>query len=126
MISAGFSRRRVGARRCVYGEYPLSFCASMGRADLCGLLFDEMRRRLAARGGDAVASGVRSFLGAADGLGNTALHMAALNGRTEVVDWLMERGGGALLEAASRDGLTPLTLAVRHGKAEVYHHLLER
>jgi ankyrin repeat protein len=65
------------------------------------------------------------FLNACDTFGNTAMHMAVLYRRTEVVDWLMTvKEGRDNLNILNFDGFTPLTLAARHGFVEIFHHIL--
>lgn len=61
--------------------------------------------------------------------GNTALHMAALHGRTEILDWLVEEGkksGKNSLSIMNKDGHTALTLAARMGNVELFKHILEQ
>mmetsp|Transcript_56295 Transcript_56295/g.117646 ORF Transcript_56295/g.117646 Transcript_56295/m.117646 type:complete len:399 (-) Transcript_56295:1456-2652(-) len=73
-------------------------------------------------GGGGVLGG---FLNATDALGNTALHMAAMHGRTAVVDWIMSKPDNLCgLETLNHEGLTPFTLAARHGNAAMYNHIL--
>ncbi len=58
------------------------------------------------------------------GTGRTALHMAAANGRTEVVALLLARGGH--IDAEDHDEYTPLHCALFNGQVEVATFLLER
>lgn len=65
------------------------------------------------------------FLNACDTFGNTAMHMAVLHRRKEVVDWLMTtKEGRDNLNILNFDGFTPLTLAARHGFVDIFHHIL--
>ena len=138
---------------CYYGEYPLSFCASVGNCELMEAVCNEMQRRLGAKmaAGSHHAPGLakmgskklsnrsldfqihreedvtslQDLLRATDSLGNTALHMAAFHERTEAIDWLMSKDeDGMLLDMLNLDGLTPFTLAVRYGKVNIYRHIL--
>jgi ankyrin repeat protein len=100
--------------QCPYGEYPLSFAASIGKVDICKLIYHH-----------AQLNKCTSIVRAEDSFGNTAMHMAVLHKRQHVVDWLMtiEEGKGCL-EHPNKDGLTPLTLAARNGHVDMYNHLL--
>ena len=64
------------------------------------------------------------FLNACDTFGNTAMHMAVIHSRKEVVDWLMSTQGRDSVNTLNFDGFTPLTLAARHGYVEMFHHIL--
>jgi hypothetical protein len=65
------------------------------------------------------------FLNADDMFGNTALHMAVMYRRKEVVDWIMStKEGKDSLNALNLDGFTPLTLSARHGFTDMFQHLL--
>ncbi len=115
---------------CYYGEFPLSFAASVGNTDICNMIFQHSTNRKAA-------------LYRADTSGNTALHMAVIHRQTNTVDWLLDREDEIieqneqpsaqqnekaipLVEAMNGDGLTPLTLAARLGFVDVFHHVLRR
>jgi hypothetical protein len=65
------------------------------------------------------------FVNASDTFGNTAMHMAVIHCRKEVVDWLMTiKEGRDSLNVLNFDGFTPLTLAARHGYVDMFHHIL--
>jgi ankyrin repeat protein len=55
--------------------------------------------------------------------GDTALHNAALRGRTEIVELLLARGGN--IEAKDNAGNTPLAEAARQGHADIVALLRE-
>jgi hypothetical protein len=100
--------------QCAYGEFPLSFAASIGKVDICKLLYAH-----------AVRTKCMSIVCAEDSFGNTAMHMAVLHKQPRVVDWLMTtKEGKACLDTANKEGLTPLNLAVRHGDVEMYNYVL--
>jgi ankyrin repeat protein len=102
--------------QCPYGEFPLSFAASIGKVDVCKLIYEHAQRK-----------SCTSIICAEDSFGNTALHMAVLHQHQNVVDWLMTiQEGKSCLEKPNQDGLTPLTLAARNGYVEMYHHLLDK
>ena len=136
---------------CYYGEFPLSFGASVGSCEICEALYQAMRRRLDAHRAEEGAAGarpvgpeaaarpggvgpgadvacfgdMRGFLNAADSLGNTAMHLAAMHDRRGVIDWFSSKEGGReALEALNWEGLTPLTLAARYGHVATYQHIL--
>ena len=184
---------------CYYGEYPLSFAASIGNVDICDQLYccwlarikavsdgsfkmtererNEIRNSLnmqskgqsqeqtpqrsifksrssaslnshklfedsavwhsssglSPEAKELVRSGlspeakelVWRFVNAADSFGNTAMHMAVINNRPAVIDWLMTLDEGRpSLEMLNHEGFTPLTLAARHGHVEVFDHIL--
>ena len=142
---------------CYYGEYPLSFAASVGNTIIADLLYTYQQTRCEAHGARAAAAeraesarqklrragssvslasdggaaagpelrGMPLFIGAMDAFGNTALHMAVLHRRRDMVDWLLGKPEGrACLELLNGDGLTPLTMAARHGDARLFHHML--
>lgn len=56
--------------------------------------------------------------------GNTALHIASLAGRLEVVKLLVEKG--AEINVQSQNGFTPLYMASQEGHSEVVKYLLAR
>lgn len=58
-----------------------------------------------------------------DGLGNTALHLAALNGHTETLAWLLDHG--ASLKETNNEKDTALHLAALNGHIETISRLLE-
>ena len=54
-----------------------------------------------------------------DSYGNTALHMAVLYKKLEIIDWMLSKvGSKMLLSILNDDGFTPLTLAARSGKPQ--------
>ena len=55
--------------------------------------------------------------------GNTPLHYAATNGRTEIVDELTLRD--ACINAQDKNGETPLHLASRHARTETARMLIQ-
>jgi ankyrin repeat protein len=150
--------------RCYYGEYPLSFAASVGNVKICKILYQSKLSRIKSpdefekegsinleRKGDETDTkmpraldthstflefnkhhSVKTktdpmwrFLNACDTFGNTAMHMAVIHRRKEVVDWLMTtKEGRDNLNTLNFDGFTPLTLAARHGFVEMFHHIL--
>jgi hypothetical protein len=66
-----------------------------------------------------------SFVNAFDSLGNTALHMAVIHGRRDVVDWILTlKEGRDGLHLLNYHGLTPLTLAAYEGNVEMFEHIL--
>jgi hypothetical protein len=179
---------QVQKNRCYYGEFPLSFAASVGSVEMCKMLCEtkahrienpdefekEGERRFEQRFGKPstpptvsgpspttphtsfrllhlIAKGKKAgharrrtnsmwnnhhsietqrdpmwrFLNACDTFGNTAMHMAVLHRRKDVVDWIMttEQGRDSL-DILNFDGFTPLTLAARHGSVEMFRHIL--
>jgi hypothetical protein len=52
------------------------------------------------------------------------LHLAAMNGQTEMLDRLMTLGANPQLH--NRDGLTPFTLSARYGVWNAFNHLFEQ
>jgi ankyrin repeat protein len=77
----------LGARfneysRCYFGEFPLSFAASVGCVEICeALLYHQA----------SVSDGVLGFLRRRDRFGNTGLHMAVIHNQKAVIDWLLEK-----------------------------------
>ncbi|XP_071154328.1 transient receptor potential cation channel subfamily V member 5-like isoform X5 [Mytilus edulis] len=103
-----------------YGEYPLSFAASLGQEECVRLL---------------LAKGANPNL--QDTNGNTVMHMlvihdkknSQLNGqehaqKKEMFDLLLNMGGK--LDIKNRQGLTPLTLSAKLPRKEMYEHILEK
>ena len=143
---------------CYYGEYPLSFAASVGSVRVCEQLYNCAMRRSEARDGalgdagedvrereargrvlsprlglagavgaeeDLACGAEGRFLNAADSFGNTAMHLAVMYGRREVVDWLLTKEAAReSLESLNHEGLTPLTLAARLGRVDIFDHIL--
>jgi ankyrin repeat protein/serine/threonine protein kinase len=76
---------------------------------------------------DASRSEIDELLMCTNAQGNTALHVAAQNGSTEVVLSLTAQRSCSLQEAMklrNADGLTPLLLAAKEGHVQVAHELL--
>jgi ankyrin repeat protein len=137
---------------CYYGEYPLSFAASVGSVGICKLLlschkdrqndphmqavnqlsrigrsqtFVQHNEHWRAKADGTGRSPLWEFLNAIDFFGNTALHMAVFHRRKEVIDWLMtNEDATASLEILNFDGFTPLTYAVRLGYVDIFNHIL--
>jgi uncharacterized protein len=57
-----------------------------------------------------------------DTLRNTPLHYAAIQGKEEVVDWLLDEGADP--NAVGEHEFTPLHEAVQHGHAQIVTRLL--
>ncbi|XP_074641501.1 transient receptor potential cation channel subfamily V member 5-like isoform X2 [Tubulanus polymorphus] len=89
-----------------FGEYPLSFAASLG--------LQECVRLLVAHGAE---------LDRQDMNGNTALHMSVIYNRKDMFDLLHDLGGS--LTIRNRLGMTPLSLAAHMGKLEIYRHIID-
>jgi ankyrin repeat protein len=64
-------------------------------------------------------------LDATNGLGRTALHLAARNGHTAVAGQLFDKGG-AIIDAKDRAGSSPLHLAARYGHSGVAERLITK
>jgi ankyrin repeat protein len=62
------------------------------------------------------------LLDAKDGLGRTALHLAARNGHTAVAGQLLDKGGA--IDAKDRAGSSPLHLAASYGHPAVAERLI--
>ncbi|XP_076091212.1 transient receptor potential cation channel subfamily V member 5-like isoform X3 [Mytilus galloprovincialis] len=112
-----------------YGEYPLSFAASLGQEECVRLL---------------LAKGANPNL--QDTNGNTVMHMLVIHDKkqlqtesrnnglisskssgaplTEMFDLLLNMGGK--LDIKNRQGLTPLTLSAKLPRKEMYEHILEK
>lgn len=60
-----------------------------------------------------------------DNQGRTALHLAALSGMADVVEWLIAQGG-AELEARDRDKYQPLHWAAQNGHEEIVDMLISK
>ena len=63
----------------------------------------------------------KALLSKKDRYGNTALHLAAWNGKTAMLDRLVELG--ANMHAMNKDGLTAFTLATRYGVWTSFNHI---
>ncbi|XP_076091214.1 transient receptor potential cation channel subfamily V member 5-like isoform X5 [Mytilus galloprovincialis] len=105
-----------------YGEYPLSFAASLGQEECVRLL---------------LAKGANPNL--QDTNGNTVMHMLVIHDKKqlqtesrnnglisskEMFDLLLNMGGK--LDIKNRQGLTPLTLSAKLPRKEMYEHILEK
>ena len=65
-----------------------------------------------------------SYINVKDDIGFTPLHWASINGRTEVVNLLIEKG--ADIHVKDNGGFTPLHDASRHGNTEAVNLLIEK
>eukprot|EP01063_Lacrimia_lanifica_P026575 TRINITY_DN3602_c0_g1_i2.p1 TRINITY_DN3602_c0_g1~~TRINITY_DN3602_c0_g1_i2.p1 ORF type:complete len:820 (+),score=272.17 TRINITY_DN3602_c0_g1_i2:75-2534(+) len=88
---------------CYFGEYPLSFAVACGDQAIAEVL---------------IAGGRNELLLQRDSFGNTALHIATIHRRHDLIDWLLEeieaKLGVSKLDALGMhgaSGLTPLELA---------------
>jgi len=131
---------------CYYGEFPLSFAASIGDIDMIKLIIDyatqiiEQQEHLscpfilwldgqvsylleesegfhaefAGKGGlhRTTSKRISAFINVQDTHGNTALHMAVLFEKRDVVEWLLENGALPSLTLMNASFRTPLTLAL--------------
>ena len=67
----------------------------------------------------------RAEIGYANGAGWDALWVAANDGRSEVVDVLLDAGAGDLAGRRDNQGVTPLMAASQSGQTGTMHILLE-
>ncbi|XP_071948239.1 transient receptor potential cation channel subfamily V member 5-like [Antedon mediterranea] len=88
-----------------WGEYPLSFAASLG--------FTDIFRYLHAKGGD---------MNAQDSNGNTALHIAVIHNQLEILTIAFELGGN--LAVQNRRGFSCLSLAAYLVRPVLFEHIL--
>ena len=131
-----------------FGEYPLSFAASVGSIEACKRILETWNFRAAAASAtsatdapaavgrppprrwkhcafvtraaaeDAASDARSALFNAADTFGNTALHMAVMHGQRAAVDWLVQSGGGGGVGVG--DGKT---INRDRGKAAALHML---
>ena len=134
---------------CDYGEFPLSFAASVGnvdimtelakhaehggipKAELIEVLKSQRKIRNMLKIKDEIVVDedggfMRLLIGLQDSRGNTAMHKAVQYERRNVVDWIMKNHGEQSLQMLNADGFTPLTLAVSLGHQSLYHHILSK
>jgi hypothetical protein len=133
---------------CDFGEFPLSFAASMGQVKMMGVMKDAMTQRIRTdeRGSyydhlvkNPIFKKIREkplqwsceshacflMLNVQDSDGNTALHKAVEFNRIEAIDWLLAHCGHPSLLVLNRLGYSPVTLAAKCGQVEVFNHLTE-
>jgi hypothetical protein len=133
---------------CDFGEFPLSFAASMGQVKMMGVMKDAMTQRIRTdeRGSyydhlvkNPIFKKIREkplqwsceshacflMLNVQDSDGNTALHKAVEFNRIEAIDWLLAHCGHPSLLVLNRLGYSPVTLAAKCGHVEVFNHLME-
>ncbi|CAG9466553.1 unnamed protein product [Pedinophyceae sp. YPF-701] len=103
-----FGKFFARGRPCYYGEYPVSFAASLGLHDICAYL-----KRHGAHVSDR------------DSYGNTALHLCVFHNRQETYDYLVTYLG-AREDLRNHDGRTPLLLAAELGHRELFQHIYTR
>ena len=133
--------------QCDYGEYPLSFAASMGqvkvmvvmkdaitqliRKDESGTYYDHLVTHYPSKMRVRPSKWSKEFhvcflmLNAQDSDGNTALHKAVEFGHLKAIDWLLANGGYPSLRTLNDMGYSPVTLAAKCGHVEVFNHLME-
>ena len=132
---------------CDYGEFPLSFAASMGQVEMMGVIKEEVEKRAenkdtfsaaldqyppGLRGGASLSKLSEKerlrylLLNVQDSCGNTALHMAVLHNQIASIDWLLDNDGRPSITLINNEGFTPLTLAAHKGFVQVFHHLREK
>ena len=100
--------------QCAYGEFPLSFAASIGKGPVCEALYRHAKLK-----------GCTSIVRNRDTFGNTAVHMAVKHQQLPTLEWLLSLDEGReCLEITNDEGLTPLTLAARYGLIDIYKHIL--
>ena len=90
---------------CYWGEFPLSFAASLGLVDCYKLLL--------AKGADPNRK---------DSNGNATLHLAVIANRLDMFDLCYSNG--ANLNALNKLNLSPLTLAAKLCRVEMFFHIL--
>jgi ankyrin repeat protein len=133
--------------RADFGEFPLSFAASMGYVEIMDVIkraidkkaekpetfsqvLDQYPQKL--QGGPAMTklSHIKHLnyilLNSQDNDGNTALHMAVFHNEIPSILWLLENGGRPSLKLVNSHGYTPLTLAAQCGHVDVFHELCEK
>lgn len=94
-----------------YGEYPLSFAASLGLQSIYDYLISE--------GADA---------NACDIFGNTALHMAVINNQSSMYTYAVRRQYPSTRAdpwMRNKSGYTPLSLACKLGQQKMFEEMLE-
>ena len=141
---------------CYYGEFPLSFAASIGNVRICKQLYNKQKKMLPDWKNTECSEDAQEhfeqlrlrrtwlmyvpsdqqkrmtremketlFLNAMDSFGNTAMHMAVMYEKKDVIDWLMgQESAKQSLEILNHEGLTPLTLAARLGHVDIFNHIL--
>jgi hypothetical protein len=131
---------------CDFGEFPLSFAASMGQVKMMGVMKDAMTQRIRTDGSyydhlvkNTIFKKIREkplqwscefhacflMLNVQDSDGNTALHKAVEFNRIEAIDWLLAHSGYPSLFVLNKLGYSPVTLAAKCGHVEVFNHLME-
>ncbi|XP_033116473.1 transient receptor potential cation channel subfamily V member 5-like, partial [Anneissia japonica] len=88
-----------------WGEYPLSFAASLGLIHIF--------RYLHAKGG---------HINAQDSNGNTAMHMAVIHNQMEILTTAYELGGDLVIQ--NKRGFSCLSLAAYLVRRELFEHIL--
>lgn len=137
---------------CVYGEFPLSFAASMGQVRMMTIMKKAVVATLTPKEGSDAAYSDTAYsrfiaqyptkvrvkpedmsqadhvccllVNAQDNDGNTALHMSILHNQVASVDWILANGGSPSLRLMNLQGFTPLTLAAKMGLVDMFHHLI--
>ncbi len=134
---------------CYYGEFPLSFAASVGNVSICRLIIKAFLIRLKLKkqqfseseedydmkklAGEKVEE-LREFINRPDSFGNTALHMAVFHDRADVLVWMMSElelatntpNRESSLEVCNVDGFTPFTLAVKLGNIKLFDLMVQK
>ena len=91
-----------------FGEFPLSFAASVGN--------DEIYDRLIKKGADPDKK---------DRYGNNVLHLTVIHNQPDMYEHALRHNNPADPHVSNNDGLTPLALAAKLGKKEMFDKILE-
>ncbi|VUC37116.1 unnamed protein product [Clonostachys rosea] len=67
----------------------------------------------------------RTDVGASDGIGRTALWWASMGGSSQIVKYILERGGDKYINKQDVQGWTPLHVAVNNKALDIVESLLE-
>ncbi|XP_074355485.1 uncharacterized protein LOC141695129 [Apium graveolens] len=111
-----FPKKNLLVKRDGLKRTALHLAADYGHPQVVEVLIDAARRNLPSSSANNQTNCFLSFIGqATDQMGNTALHLAVLNGNVAIVKLLIEADPNDSLHVQNNEGKTPIYIAAEKG-----------